>query len=97
MQVLLLRHQFDEMTELRREFDALNVRQEELRSQYKPANIHARLRISTSKAEEYSEGVAESFLDGRWRVCSLLRGNMNLPDDRRPYFLGVIAYGINAF
>ena len=62
--------QFDVLNDLRRQFDEHAHTQDELRQQYSDSNLQDILRIAAVEADETSETIAESFLDGEYSTNS---------------------------
>ena len=56
--------QYDQLNELRTEFDLACSSQDHLRHQLEPPAIQDRLKVAALEAEEEAEDLANKFLDG---------------------------------
>ena len=49
---------------MRDKFDTGTREADDLRREYDPTNVHTHLQIATAQAEQNSESIAESFING---------------------------------
>lgn len=63
-----LLEKYDQLNEIRRQFDENCYKQDAFRQQFEPSVIHQKLRAASTVAEEESDGISEKFLEGQMTV-----------------------------